>query len=328
MRILPLALLSAFWVLPASALELDLPVACVMGRDCLIQKYVDQSVGPEVKDRSCNRLTDDEHNGTDFRVRTVTDMRKGVAVLAAADGVVMRVREGEPDISVRIGGPVKGKEAGNAVLIRHDQDHTAIYAHLRQGSVRVKPGDRVVRGQPLGLIGMSGNAEYPHMHLTLWRGETVIDPFTGAERTGSCDPAAATAPIAGLWSASARAALAYLPTTVIAGGFADRQVTAEDIRSGSYSPPVFRPDSILLFWIDAMGVRKGDQQRFELRGPGGEMISSHVMTHDRGGLAWFAFHGKRAPKEGWRKGRYSASYSLTRDGLSVGQYSASVEMRP
>jgi murein DD-endopeptidase MepM/ murein hydrolase activator NlpD len=41
----------------------------------------------------------------------------------------------------------------------------AFYAHLQPGSLRVKVGDKVHRGQVLGLLGNSGNSSEPHLHF-------------------------------------------------------------------------------------------------------------------------------------------------------------------
>ena len=41
----------------------------------------------------------------------------------------------------------------------------AFYAHLQPGSLRVKPGDKVRRGQVVGLVGNSGNSTEPHLHF-------------------------------------------------------------------------------------------------------------------------------------------------------------------
>ena len=43
----------------------------------------------------------------------------------------------------------------------------AFYAHMQPGSLRVKVGDRVRRGQVLGLLGNSGNSSEPHLHFQI-----------------------------------------------------------------------------------------------------------------------------------------------------------------
>ena len=56
---------------------------------------------------------------------------------------------------------------GNAVFIQHSEYEVSILAHLKMGSIRVKPGDEVKAGQFLGLCGNSGNSSEPHLHYHL-----------------------------------------------------------------------------------------------------------------------------------------------------------------
>ena len=57
--------------------------------------------------------------------------------------------------------------AGNHVNLDLGGGVFAMYAHLQPGSIRVKVGDRVSRGQVLGLVGNSGNSTEPHLHFQL-----------------------------------------------------------------------------------------------------------------------------------------------------------------
>ena len=55
--------------------------------------------------------------------------------------------------------------AGNHVILDIGGGRFAFYAHLQPGSLRVKLGDKVRRGQVLGLVGNSGNSTEPHLHF-------------------------------------------------------------------------------------------------------------------------------------------------------------------
>jgi murein DD-endopeptidase MepM/ murein hydrolase activator NlpD len=71
----------------------------------------------------------------------------------------------------------QGLEAigGNVVVIEHAGGEHSHYAHLRQGSLRVKAGDVVKRGQPIAKLGNSGNSTEPHLHFQLSDGaETLL----------------------------------------------------------------------------------------------------------------------------------------------------------
>ena len=74
------------------------PVSCTYGVDCWPVNYVDVDPSEGVAtDFKCKRKTYDAHQGTDFALASVSKMREGVDVLAAAAGQVLRVRNGEAD---------------------------------------------------------------------------------------------------------------------------------------------------------------------------------------------------------------------------------------
>ena len=59
---------------------------------------------------------------------------------------------------------------GNYLVIDHGNGEYSVMAHLKQGSLRVKAGDRVNRGQPIGQVGLSGDAYMVHVHNELISG--------------------------------------------------------------------------------------------------------------------------------------------------------------
>jgi murein DD-endopeptidase MepM/ murein hydrolase activator NlpD len=60
--------------------------------------------------------------------------------------------------------------AGNSVVIDHGRGEFSFYAHLKPGSVRVRVGDQVTRGQQIGDLGSSGNSTEPHLHFQVCNG--------------------------------------------------------------------------------------------------------------------------------------------------------------
>ena len=56
---------------------------------------------------------------------------------------------------------------GNHVIVNLGDGVFAFYAHLQPGAIKVKVGDKVRRGQVLGLVGNSGNSTEPHLHFHL-----------------------------------------------------------------------------------------------------------------------------------------------------------------
>ncbi|PCI35757.1 MAG: hypothetical protein COB53_10735 [Elusimicrobia bacterium] len=67
---------------------------------------------------------------------------------------------------------------GNAVVVKHRDHEVSVFAHLKQGSVRVKKGDRVTTGQPLGQCGNSGNSSEPHLHYHM-QNTPILQDGTG-----------------------------------------------------------------------------------------------------------------------------------------------------
>lgn len=309
------ALAAAASAMAEAAPVLSLPVDCRMGETCFIQKYVDHDPGPGRIDYACGRLSKDGDTGTDFRVPDYPTMWRGVAVVAAAPGVVKAVRDGMADVSVRELGheAIAGREAGNAVTIDHGGDWQTQYSHLRRGSVAVKPGDRVKAGQRLGLIGLSGNAEFPHVEFAVrYRGRTV-DPFVGLIPFETCND-----PRRPLWSAEAAKQLGYRATGLLIAGFADRRPDAAAARHGAYAPCRLPADApALVLWADLFGVMAGDVQRFRITGPAGEEIHETQSRIDASNISWFAFSGRRRPTGGWPPGTYRGEYFLTRGGDEV-----------
>lgn len=88
----------------------------------------------------------------------------GSDVLVVADGTVAAALDDTPD---DLGQPVAPERAsGNYVSIDLGEGRFAFYEHLQQGSITVKAGDRVKRGQVIGRLGSSGSTSIgPHLHF-------------------------------------------------------------------------------------------------------------------------------------------------------------------
>ncbi len=95
----------------------------------------------------------------------------GSDALAVADGVVTEVKDGIPEnvpgINSRAVPITLETVGGNHVILDIGHGRYAFYAHLQPGSLKVKLGDHVKRGQVLGLVGNSGNSTEPHLHFHL-----------------------------------------------------------------------------------------------------------------------------------------------------------------
>ena len=91
----------------------------------------------------------------------------GAEVIAAAPGRVLTVVDGFPD-EIPLEEPSAigfANPAGNHVIIAMGDGRFALYAHLAPHRIAVREGERVRRGQRLGLLGNSGLTKYPHLHF-------------------------------------------------------------------------------------------------------------------------------------------------------------------
>jgi len=293
----------------AEAPRFTFPADCELGRTCFVQNHVDHDPSPEARDFACGTLTYDGHNGTDIRVPTLRAQQAGVDVLAAADGRVARRRDGVPDVSVRTAGraAVQGAECGNGVVIDHGNGWETQYCHMAQGSLRVRPGDPVKAGQPLGRIGLSGLTEYPHLHFTARLQGQIVDPFAFEAPPGTCSAGKS------LWD-KIPPALAYQPGAVLNAGFAPGPVTMEAIESGDAALATPGPDSpALVAYVRAIGLKAGDVQKLTLTDPAGRVLAeSPGQALDRPKAQVMLFTGVRKPAAGWASGRYRARYTVLR----------------
>jgi len=95
------------------------------------------------------------HTGIDFHGK------RGEKIYATADGVVKK--------------RFKNGGYGKYLLIDHGNGYTTSFAHLQ--SFLVKKGDRIKRGQPIGLVGSTGRSTGPHLHYEVCLNKKPINPY-------------------------------------------------------------------------------------------------------------------------------------------------------
>jgi murein DD-endopeptidase MepM/ murein hydrolase activator NlpD len=296
-------------------ISLALPIKCQPGVSCFFQNYVDHDASDKVRDYRCGGRSYNGHDGTDFRIRNQQIQKRGVEVLAAAPGRLAGGRNDMEDVSTSIAGKaaISGKECGNGVLIEHADGWATQYCHMAKGSVRVRPGDQVKTGQPIGLVGLSGDTEFFHLHFTVrYRGKAV-DPFAFEAPENSCGAGRS------LWAASLGAQIQYRAGEIIDYGFAGIAPTMELIESGEIEKhPVAATSDALVAYVRAIGLQAGDQQTLALHGPDGTAMPTETLPAlDRDKAQLLVFAGKKHTEAAWPPGRYSATYTVTRDGAEV-----------
>lgn len=95
------------------------------------------------------------HNGMDLLGGV------GTEVLASADGVVVSAKR-------------SGKGEGNTIILDHKNGYRTTYSHL--GDILVRQGKKVLQGEVIGRVGLSGMSFAPHLHYQVWFHEKAMDP--------------------------------------------------------------------------------------------------------------------------------------------------------
>jgi Peptidase family M23 len=138
----------------------------VNGQTFLAQRY---AIDYEQADAGNRIFTGDAHDPASYVIF-------GKDVLAVADGTVVGARN---DLAEQTPGTYPANisitEAdGNFVVLDVGNGFYVNYAHMQPGSVRPKVGDKVKRGDVIGLVGNTGNSVAPHLHLHVMDGPSPL----------------------------------------------------------------------------------------------------------------------------------------------------------
>ena len=302
--------------LPAAAIELGLPVDCVPGDDCFVQQYPDMDSGPGAVDPFCGGATYDGHNGTDLRVLSMKDVARGVPVLAMADGEVLRSRDGEPDRLVVTDDDrkaVASRECGNGVVVHHGGGVEAQYCHMKQGSIAVRPGSSVRKGEKIGEVGASGMAQFPHVHVSVRKDGREVDPSTGKLPGNGCGIDADK--YEPMFPVEILNLLGRGETQLLSFGLAGGPVAHAELAVSGPPATADGSSEALVGWAWLQNLRKGDRVSVEVSAPDGSLMASGTTEPmDRTKATYSSYAGKRgAPLPG----NYSVTVRLLRDGHGI-----------
>jgi murein DD-endopeptidase MepM/ murein hydrolase activator NlpD len=294
----------------ANAFSLSWPVECTLGQNCFLQNFVDHDTSPAARDFTCGPASYDGHDGTDIRLANLAAMRSGVNVKAVADGVVAGTRSNVDDASIRDANApdVAGRECGNGVRITHADGYVTQSCHLMKNSIRVRTGQQVKAGDVIGQIGLSGQTEFPHLHLGVWKDNMKIDPFTGRAMNSSCNPSVTTT---SLWAKP----VAYQPTALLNDGFATSAPHATTMRDTPTTLATITADApALLYWVDVMNMREGDVLTLTLTAPDGSMFAQQRIPFAKTKAIYFGYIGKKNSSGAFAVGNYTANVVVIRGG--------------
>jgi hypothetical protein len=124
------------------------------------------------------RVGDDHKTFTGDQLKNESYHAQSTDALAVANGTVVATKDGIPEnvpgITSRAVPITLETVGGNHVILDIGGGRYAFYAHLQPGSLKVKVGDHVRRGQVIGLVGNSGNSTEPHLHFHISDGNSPL----------------------------------------------------------------------------------------------------------------------------------------------------------
>lgn len=309
-----LGLILAISPVKAQDIRFIQPVDCTIGKDCWIVNYVDVNPTAEkAEDFTCGPRSYDDHKGTDFALRSRAEMRSGIAVLAAADGTIERLRNGEED-SIKTQADMdelkkNSKECGNGVLIDHGQGLKSIYCHMKKDSISVAAGDKIKTGEKIGEVGQSGMAEFPHLHFgVLWE-DGIADPFTGLMNTDGCGQMKTP-----LWAQSAK--LGYENAAIFDAGLRTNVPDFKAIEDGESAQNTARTADTraLVLWGAFYGIRAGDIITMAITDAQGRLVKDQTITQESTRARQYYYTGRKFNDRNPPSGDYTGTITLKRAG--------------
>ena len=273
--------------------------------------YVD--MGPDdgkKTDPFCLERTYDSHKGTDFAITDEKAMQRGVNVLAAMDGTIKKIRNGEPDRWPDDDELKKvqeeRKECGNAILIDHGNNLQSLYCHLKNNSITVEPNQKVKKGDVIAQVGLSGLTQFPHIHFGIIKEGKVIDPFTGQTNTSQCGTKKGS-----FWNENI--VLNYQPLIIHSAGFSNIIPVLENIEKDSQTNSFIQMDSELLaFWVTLFGSRTGDKITLTIKDPNGKIFTQREITQPKTRARQFYYTGRKLTNISLIEGGYTGTVKIIR----------------
>jgi hypothetical protein len=183
---------------------------------------------------------------------------------------------------------------------------------MARDSIRVKPGQRLEAGSPIGRVGLSGKTEFPHLHFSVRLRDKKIDPFAYGGGEGACATGSS------LWETSLRDKLSYRQREIINSGFADGPVSMNQVEAGEVRRrPPNASSPALVAYVRAIGLKAGDELELEIIAPDGSLLFHERRQPLDRAKAQFLLMGGRKGRAPWPSGIYTANYRIVHEGKDV-----------
>jgi hypothetical protein len=290
----------------------NLPLDCVLGEDCWVMNYVDMGVEDgKSLDPACLNRTYENHKGTDIAILDEKIMEEGVNVIAPLDGIITKIRDGEDDLwanDVELEAiKAQRKECGNAVMIDHGNEVETIYCHMKKGSIKVKPNQKIKSGDIIGQIGLSGLTQFPHLHFGIVQEGKILDPFTGQNNLNSCGKK-----IGSLWNKELD--IQYQPFVMHNAGFLNDIPDLNKLeKDGELKTHFSQNSDLLTYWAIILGAQEGDKITLEILDPNGKIFGKREIIQEVTRARQFYYTGRKTDKNSLIEGVYTAKVKIERE---------------
>lgn len=291
--------------------EYVFPLECALGTDCHVLAYVDMDAAQGAQtDYKCQPRSDDDNKGTDFAVANMSAMENGVDVLAAADGTVFRMRDGEDD-SLKDEDALadvksRNRDCGNGIVLNHAGGAQTIYCHLKEGSISIDQDQRVSKGQKIAELGNSGFSKMPHLHFGVVNNGAVIEPFSGLSSTDKCG----ALPKTSLWEDTN---ITYQEFGIFDAGFRTSLPDFDAIKQGENNPKTLpKGAQALTFWAGYFGALEGDKIHFKILDPNGNLMIERTYTQKENAPRQYYYTGRKITGGILKIGNYVGTVTIKR----------------
>jgi len=289
--------------------KFQFPVNCTLGEDCFILFYPDAYNTTRQADHKCGLRTFDQNQATVITSHSIQQMLNGIAVLAAADGKVTKVKK-DSELSDDDNQYIKNssENCGNQVVISHGQGWETHYCFLKPDSILVSPKQIIKKGEQIAEMGSVGYTQsLPNLYFYVYHNNKAVDPFVGPITYPSCNSIQKP-----LWDTM----IPYQSLNVIGAGVDDRPINRDYITEfgGMHKNRINSTSKNFGFWIFVAGLLDGDEEIFEVYEPGGNLEHNYqgVIKNFKGFHYYINAIEFDKPAKGFKKGTWKLRYLALR----------------
>jgi hypothetical protein len=193
------------------------------------------------------------------------------------------------------------------MVIDHQGGLSSQYCHLKKGSLSVRSGSQIRKGERIGSIGSSGVAEFPHVHLSIRQDGKLVDPLTGKALENE---AHVCGDLSGsLLDIASKEALVKPTVAILDIGLSGAPPELSNlVRTGGPPLATGRSNSTIA-WLWAINVDAGSRFRIKMVGPDEATLIDHTTTAlPRRKANYLAYVGR---KVGVKTGAYRLTVEIT-----------------